>query len=213
MEYLIKEAFVYIETIGPQVADGRYDLVGPYGEIIMNHVWEALIQPGWEITMHLWPMQELPAEEALADIVIVEDEKKAKKKAKKKRSAHNKPPMFFFGSRTSRVRRRESDDEDVRMTESFVDDTDYKHDSDESVKEEDRDESYIMSEIRALEDEKKQLLHETRVELEERKARRRAGRKAIDDDKRDGDAVNDLLALWTTVSPGPPEVQTEHEDD
>ena len=77
MEYLIKEAFLHVETYGPHVANGEYDLVGPQGEIIMKHVWEIVIQPGWEISMHMWPIPEPPEEAALAgdvgDIVIVDE--------------------------------------------------------------------------------------------------------------------------------------------
>lgn len=58
MEYLIKEAFIHIEGIGPHVADGHYDLLGPHGEIILPHVWETVIEPDWTITMHMWPMPE-----------------------------------------------------------------------------------------------------------------------------------------------------------
>ena len=69
MEYLIKEAFLHVEEIGPKVAEGFYDLLGPDNEIILESVWEAMIQPGWEIKMELWPMSEPPPEEVLSDIV------------------------------------------------------------------------------------------------------------------------------------------------
>lgn len=77
MEYLIKEAFLHVDVYGVHVANGEYDLVGPHDEIIMKHVWEVVIQPGWEISMHMWPIPEPPPEEALvdglADIVIVDE--------------------------------------------------------------------------------------------------------------------------------------------
>ena len=78
MEYLIKEAFVYIPELGPHVADGRYDLLGPKHELITPATWEALIEPGSQITMHMWPIPELPeGGDAVAggipsDVVIVE---------------------------------------------------------------------------------------------------------------------------------------------
>lgn len=67
MEYLIKEAFIHIEGIGPHVAEGHYDLLGPHGEIILPHVWETVIEPDWTITMHMWPMPEPKEEEPAAE--------------------------------------------------------------------------------------------------------------------------------------------------
>ena len=56
MEGLINEAFENVEDLRELVHQGRYDLTGPNGEIILPRVWEdTLIQPGWEITMHMWP--------------------------------------------------------------------------------------------------------------------------------------------------------------
>ena len=60
MEELIKQAFLHIDIIGPHVHDGHYDLVGPDGEIILPQVWETVVQPGWAITMHMWPIPEPP---------------------------------------------------------------------------------------------------------------------------------------------------------
>ncbi|KAG9230235.1 hypothetical protein BJ875DRAFT_445212 [Amylocarpus encephaloides] len=58
MEELIKQAFMHVEVIGPHVAEGHYDLIGPNGEIILPQVWETMIEPDWSITMHMWPMPE-----------------------------------------------------------------------------------------------------------------------------------------------------------
>lgn len=60
MEELIKQAFLHVEIIGPHVAEGHYDLVGPNGEIILPQVWETMVEPDWTITMHMWPMPEPP---------------------------------------------------------------------------------------------------------------------------------------------------------
>ncbi|TAQ84666.1 hypothetical protein B7494_g7005 [Chlorociboria aeruginascens] len=60
MEELIRQAFLHVEVIGPHVADGHYDLIGPNGEIILPQVWETMIEPDWAITMHMWPMPEAP---------------------------------------------------------------------------------------------------------------------------------------------------------
>lgn len=58
MEELIRQAFIHVETIGPHVQDGHYDLLGPNGEIILPQVWETVVEPDWTITMHMWPMPE-----------------------------------------------------------------------------------------------------------------------------------------------------------
>jgi hypothetical protein len=55
---LIKQAFIHVEFFGPLVQEGRYDLLGPDGEIILPQVWEAWVQPGWSITMQMWPVSE-----------------------------------------------------------------------------------------------------------------------------------------------------------
>lgn len=67
MEYLIKEAFLHVADLGPHVADGQYDLLGPKDEIIMPSIWESVIEPGWEITMHMWPIPEPPPPEGGGD--------------------------------------------------------------------------------------------------------------------------------------------------
>lgn len=58
MEELIKQAFLHVEGIGPLVAEGHYDLIGPNGEIILPQVWETMIEPDWSISMHMWPVPE-----------------------------------------------------------------------------------------------------------------------------------------------------------
>jgi hypothetical protein len=62
VEELIRSAFLHVEVIGPHVAEGHYDLVGPNGEIILPPIWETVVEPDWTITMHMWPMPEPPAE-------------------------------------------------------------------------------------------------------------------------------------------------------
>lgn len=73
MEDLIRQAFLHVEVIGPHVADGHYDLVGPNGEIILPQVWETMIEPDWAITMHMWPMPEPPKSAGPPDGVQVID--------------------------------------------------------------------------------------------------------------------------------------------
>ncbi|CAI7646504.1 unnamed protein product [Penicillium glandicola] len=58
MEDLIRQAFLHIEVIGPHVAEGHYDLVGPNGDIILPQVWETVVEPDMAIIMHLWPIPE-----------------------------------------------------------------------------------------------------------------------------------------------------------
>jgi hypothetical protein len=69
MEDLIRQAFLHVEVIGPHVADGHYDLVGPSGEIILPQVWETVVEPDWSITMHMWPMPD--AKPDGPDVVLV----------------------------------------------------------------------------------------------------------------------------------------------
>lgn len=58
MESLINQAFQHVDVIGEHVKAGHYDLVGPSGEIILPSLWDAIIEPDWQITMHMWPMPE-----------------------------------------------------------------------------------------------------------------------------------------------------------
>lgn len=68
MEDLIRQAFMHIDMIGPHVAEGHYDLIGPNNEIILPGVWDTVIEPDWSVTMHMWPM---PEKEQLVDIIDV----------------------------------------------------------------------------------------------------------------------------------------------
>lgn len=55
MEDLINQAFDHIEDLGPHVREGHYDLEGPEGELILKNIWETTVQPGWQVTMKMWP--------------------------------------------------------------------------------------------------------------------------------------------------------------
>ena len=68
MEDLIRQAFLHVDIIGLHVAEGHYDLVGPNGEIILPQVWETMVEPGWTVTMHMWPMPEPKAEEPVVNV-------------------------------------------------------------------------------------------------------------------------------------------------
>ena len=60
MEALVKQAFAHVAVIGDNVHEGHYDLIAPDGEIILPAVWDHLIEPGWAITMVMWPRPEKP---------------------------------------------------------------------------------------------------------------------------------------------------------
>lgn len=70
MEDLIFQAFQHIDHLGPLVREGKYDLIGPDGGIILPQVWETYIKPDMSITMHMWPILEpdtLQPPETLSD--------------------------------------------------------------------------------------------------------------------------------------------------
>lgn len=58
MEELIRQAFLHVEVIGPHVAEGHYDLIGPNGDIILPQIWDTVVEPDWTVTMHMWPIPE-----------------------------------------------------------------------------------------------------------------------------------------------------------
>lgn len=60
MEGLINQAFAHIDGVGPHVMEGHYDLEGPEGELILKDIWDTTIQPGWQITMKMWPPDQHP---------------------------------------------------------------------------------------------------------------------------------------------------------
>jgi hypothetical protein len=61
MEELIRQAFLHVDVLGPHVQEGHYDIIGPDGEIILPAVWDKVVEPGWSITMTMWPFEkEMP---------------------------------------------------------------------------------------------------------------------------------------------------------
>lgn len=99
MEDLIRQAFLHVDIIGPHVAEGHYDLIGPNGDIILPRVWETVIEPDWTITMHMWPMPEPPkVEEILIEVPEIPpppppEEPKKKGKSKPKIDLPPPPPL------------------------------------------------------------------------------------------------------------------------
>ncbi|KAI4248943.1 MAG: hypothetical protein L6R42_009143 [Xanthoria sp. 1 TBL-2021] len=63
MKCVIQTMFLHVKELRPDLTKCHYDLVGPTGEIILPEVWESVVEPGWTITMQLWPpgSQDLPA--------------------------------------------------------------------------------------------------------------------------------------------------------
>jgi hypothetical protein len=60
MSKLVKEEFLHVDVVGPQVMQGFYDLMNAKGDIITPSLWPINIRPGDKITMHMWPMKALP---------------------------------------------------------------------------------------------------------------------------------------------------------
>ncbi|KAF7906973.1 uncharacterized protein EAF01_004560 [Botrytis porri] len=57
---LIKAAFLHVEIIGSHVSEGHYDIMNPAGEVILPQLWQDHVQPGWEISMSMWPISGPP---------------------------------------------------------------------------------------------------------------------------------------------------------
>lgn len=55
MQYLIEQAFLNIEDMGPRVSKGEYDLVNMDGAVIIPHLWETFVEPDMLVTMQMWP--------------------------------------------------------------------------------------------------------------------------------------------------------------
>lgn len=105
MESLIKQAFLHVDTIGDHVHAGHYDLTGPDGEIILPQVWDTMVQPDWDITMHLWPMEEEKPQDPLVDFahlglggdymgIVGDGKKKGKKDGKKAKKPGSPEPIM-----------------------------------------------------------------------------------------------------------------------
>ena len=94
MEDLIRQAFLHVDVIGPHVAEGHYDLIGPNNEIILPGVWETVIEPDWTITMHMWPMPEKQDESQVVDVPDPAADPPAEDKKKPRKSTLY--PQFIF---------------------------------------------------------------------------------------------------------------------
>jgi hypothetical protein len=114
MEELINQAFLHVGIIGEHVQQGRYDLVGPEGEVILPQLWETVIEPGWEIKMHMWLIPEQPSQSLephsripqppqpldITSPLVVVTTPLAKKKANKARGPVHPSYMYGLGPRS-----------------------------------------------------------------------------------------------------------------
>lgn len=60
---MINQAFAHVEVVGPHVREGYYDLIGPDGDIILPVLWERFIRPGMQVSMRMWPADQLLLQE------------------------------------------------------------------------------------------------------------------------------------------------------
>lgn len=58
MENTIWQTLGSLDFFKPLVQEGKYDLIGHDGEIILPQVWETYIKPGMSVTMHMRPEPE-----------------------------------------------------------------------------------------------------------------------------------------------------------
>lgn len=73
MEHLIQEIFLVVPNLTLRVADGQYDLCGPQDEILSPSNWNSVIEPGWEVTMRMWPNPERPPWEYAGPRAMLQD--------------------------------------------------------------------------------------------------------------------------------------------
>ena len=59
---------LHVEEYSPLTEAGCYDIVNPDGEIILRSCWEAMVQPGWQINMVMWPMSDGVAARVRGDV-------------------------------------------------------------------------------------------------------------------------------------------------
>lgn len=67
MAQLITESFQYDMSMGPRVTNGQYDIVSSTGNIIPPQDWEATIEPGISVTMHMWSILDSDSAELARD--------------------------------------------------------------------------------------------------------------------------------------------------
>lgn len=55
---LVRQAFIHVDFASHHVHAGYFDILSPKGHVILPAVWSEVIEPGWELSMHMWPMPE-----------------------------------------------------------------------------------------------------------------------------------------------------------
>lgn len=74
IEGLVNQAFLHVDVIGAYVQQGHYDLMGLDGAIILPQLWDSMVRPDMEISMHMWPIAESPKKQKKAKKPKPEDE-------------------------------------------------------------------------------------------------------------------------------------------
>lgn len=103
MENLIQQAHQGFDA-AELVMQRRYDLLDPSGEVIMPQFWEAIIEPGWDITLKTWPEPEPPPEPVpppLDDSILTLDDILNPKHGKDKPKG-----VYSYLSRSDMIHRR-----------------------------------------------------------------------------------------------------------
>lgn len=82
------------------VMQRRDDLLGPSGEVIMPHVWDAIVEPGWGITPKGRPKPELEPEppSPIDDAIFTLDDILNLKKGSEKATGKSKARKGNFAS-------------------------------------------------------------------------------------------------------------------
>lgn len=95
MENLIKQAFIHVEVIGPQVQEGQYDLMDSEAQVILPSLWSDTIKPGETISMHMWAENKYP----LPDPQHMSSEQRLNfEMAKRRYGAAPKPQGGYLGA-------------------------------------------------------------------------------------------------------------------
>lgn len=63
---LIRQAFDSVEGLNLHVNNGHYDILDPRGRVVLPSIWDKVVEPGWEVSMHLWPMNQEQIEDKRA---------------------------------------------------------------------------------------------------------------------------------------------------
>lgn len=147
---MIQEIFLVVPNLNLRVADGQFDLCGPQDEILSPSNWSSVIEPGWEVTMRMWPNPERPPWDYAGPMARLQDRHNIRLGNQDERLPHSVPqqeqnalyansenppyrmrePTEFVEAIEVKERRPQISDEPRRKRLSFV--RGYSLDSDES---------------------------------------------------------------------------------